>query len=167
MQSISQEDHGTHPIPPTGCSNRRFFKSYKPARAIHGRLICSRTNSQLHLYCSWKPDPEALVVDALLISWKDHYPYMFPPFYSHSSLSTQDRGGACNSTFSCSSVVEPNLVSNASQISDQFSNSASSNSRHWQGLSHPLAIKDHLRLAVCMACLGQSYVWLRAFRRNY
>lgn len=67
MQSISQEDHGTHPIPPIGCSNGRFFKSYKPARAIRGQLICSRTNSQLHLYCSLKPDPEALVVDALLI----------------------------------------------------------------------------------------------------
>ena len=46
---------------------REIFKSYKPARAIHGQRICSRTNSQLHLYCSLKPDPEALAVDALLI----------------------------------------------------------------------------------------------------
>ena len=43
-------------------------------------LFASRTNSQLPVYCSWKPDPEALTVYALSISWKDHYPYMFPPF---------------------------------------------------------------------------------------
>jgi len=28
----------------------------------------------------WRPDPAALTVDALSISWKNHYPYMFPLF---------------------------------------------------------------------------------------
>ena len=43
-------------------------------------LFASRTNAQLSVYCSWKPDPAVLTVDALSISWKKHYPYMFPPF---------------------------------------------------------------------------------------
>lgn len=43
-------------------------------------LFASRTNTQLPLYCSWRPDPSALAVDALLISWGNHCPYMFPPF---------------------------------------------------------------------------------------
>ena len=28
-------------------------------------------------YCSWRPDPAALTVDAFSVLWKDHYPYMF------------------------------------------------------------------------------------------
>lgn len=43
-------------------------------------LFASRTNTQLSRYCSWRPDPEAVAVDALSIPWRDHYPYMFPPF---------------------------------------------------------------------------------------
>ena len=43
-------------------------------------LFASRTNTQLLLYCSWRQDPTALVVDALSISWGNHCPYMFPPF---------------------------------------------------------------------------------------
>ena len=43
-------------------------------------LFASRTNTQLPLYCSWKPDPNALAVDAFSISWKNHSPYLFPPF---------------------------------------------------------------------------------------
>lgn len=42
-------------------------------------MFASRMNAQLHLYCSWRPDPTASMVDALSISWKDHYPYVFPP----------------------------------------------------------------------------------------
>ena len=43
-------------------------------------MFASRTNAQLPLYCSWRLDPAAVTVDALSISWKDHHPYMFPPF---------------------------------------------------------------------------------------
>ena len=43
-------------------------------------LFAFRTNTQLLLYCSWRPDPIALAVDALSISWGNHRPYMFPPF---------------------------------------------------------------------------------------
>lgn len=43
-------------------------------------LFASRTNTQLPTYCSWKLDPSAIAIDALSISWKDHRPYLFPPF---------------------------------------------------------------------------------------
>ena len=43
-------------------------------------LFASQMNAQRPVYWSWKPDPAALTVDALSISWKKHYPYMFPPF---------------------------------------------------------------------------------------
>ena len=41
-------------------------------------LFASRMNTQLPLYCSWRPDPTALAVDALSILWGSHHPYMFP-----------------------------------------------------------------------------------------
>jgi hypothetical protein len=40
-------------------------------------LFASRTNAQLPMYCSWKPDPSVAAIDALLISWTDHHPYLF------------------------------------------------------------------------------------------
>ena len=43
-------------------------------------LFASRTNAQLPVYCSWRPDPAAFTVDALSLSWKGHLPYLFPPF---------------------------------------------------------------------------------------
>ena len=43
-------------------------------------LFASRTNAHLSVYCSWRPDPAALAVDALSIKWQGHLPYMFPPF---------------------------------------------------------------------------------------
>ena len=43
-------------------------------------LFASRTNVQLSTYCSWKLDPSAIAIGALSISWRDHYPYLFPPF---------------------------------------------------------------------------------------
>ena len=43
-------------------------------------MFASRTNAQLPAYCSWRADPAALAVDGLSIPWKEHHPYMFPPF---------------------------------------------------------------------------------------
>ena len=39
-----------------------------------------QTDAQIQTYYSWKPDPQALAVDALSISWQNHRPYLFPPF---------------------------------------------------------------------------------------
>ena len=43
-------------------------------------LFASRTNAQLPTFCSWRPDPKAIAVDALSIPWKEQRAYMFPPF---------------------------------------------------------------------------------------
>ena len=43
-------------------------------------LFASRTNTQLPIYCSWRPDPQARVVDAFSTSWSRDRPYLFPPF---------------------------------------------------------------------------------------
>ena len=43
-------------------------------------LFASRTNTQLPVYCSWRPDPAALTVDAFSLPWRNHHAYMFPPF---------------------------------------------------------------------------------------
>ena len=43
-------------------------------------LFASRLNKQLHIYASWMPDPDALHIDALSISWKNQFVYLSPPF---------------------------------------------------------------------------------------
>ena len=43
-------------------------------------LFASRTNTQLHRYVSWKPDPYALYIDAFTGTWFNEYFYAFPPF---------------------------------------------------------------------------------------
>ena len=43
-------------------------------------LFASRLNNQLEQFASWKPDPEALYVDAFSFCWSDIYTYAFPPF---------------------------------------------------------------------------------------
>lgn len=43
-------------------------------------LFASRLNHQLSDYVSWRPDPEALYVDAFSFSWSETECYLFPPF---------------------------------------------------------------------------------------
>lgn len=43
-------------------------------------LFASRTNAKCHEYVSWKPDPDAINVDAFTISWRSKLFYAFPPF---------------------------------------------------------------------------------------
>ena len=43
-------------------------------------LFASRINHQLPIYCSWRPDPGVISVDAFTMSWRDQSPYLFPPF---------------------------------------------------------------------------------------
>ena len=42
-------------------------------------LFASRINFQIYPYVAWKPDPEAVAIDAFTIPW-DQYCYAFPPF---------------------------------------------------------------------------------------
>ncbi|XP_040290011.1 uncharacterized protein LOC121002639 [Bufo bufo] len=43
-------------------------------------LFASRLNRQLTRFYSWRPDPEALAVDAFLQDWSVSHLYAFPPF---------------------------------------------------------------------------------------
>ena len=43
-------------------------------------LFASRLNKHLHRYVSWMPDPDALYIDAMYMSWENHFVYLFPPF---------------------------------------------------------------------------------------
>jgi hypothetical protein len=43
-------------------------------------LFASRLNAQMQRYMSFRPDPDAEVVDAFSVSWKDFEFYAFPPF---------------------------------------------------------------------------------------
>ena len=43
-------------------------------------LFASQTNALLPTYCSWKPDQQALVVDAQSILWQKHLHYMLSLF---------------------------------------------------------------------------------------
>ena len=43
-------------------------------------LFASRLNSQLERYVSWRPDPNAVYVDAFCHSWANFKFYAFPPF---------------------------------------------------------------------------------------
>lgn len=43
-------------------------------------LFASRTNAKCEVYVSWKPDPDAMLVDAFTFSWEKYYFYCFPPF---------------------------------------------------------------------------------------
>ena len=43
-------------------------------------LFATRINTQLAQYISWKPDPFAMAMDALMTSWTNLQGYAFPPF---------------------------------------------------------------------------------------
>lgn len=43
-------------------------------------MFATRLNSQLPGYVSWRPDPQALAVDAFTLNWTNTGYYMFPPF---------------------------------------------------------------------------------------
>lgn len=43
-------------------------------------LFATRTNAKCPIYISWKPDPDALTVDAFTVNWHTYFFYAFPPF---------------------------------------------------------------------------------------
>lgn len=43
-------------------------------------LFASRTNKQLAPFVSWRPDPDALFIDAFSFNWHKYIFYAFPPF---------------------------------------------------------------------------------------
>ena len=58
-----------------------FLKIQKVHGLFHIDLFANCLNFQCPNYCSWKPDPGAIWVNAFTKSWKDlQCPYAFPPF---------------------------------------------------------------------------------------
>lgn len=43
-------------------------------------LFASRLNKQCPVYASWRPDPDATIVDAFSANWENYFFYAFPPF---------------------------------------------------------------------------------------
>ena len=43
-------------------------------------MFASQANYQFKPYVAWKPDPEALAIDAFSINWSHKFVYLFPPF---------------------------------------------------------------------------------------
>ena len=43
-------------------------------------LFATVINTQLPVYASWRPDPNATYIDSFMMSWSNLYSYAFPPF---------------------------------------------------------------------------------------
>ena len=43
-------------------------------------LFASMLNYQFKPFVSWRPDPEAMAIDAFSLEWREQYFYAFPPF---------------------------------------------------------------------------------------
>lgn len=43
-------------------------------------LFATRINNQLPRFASWRPDPEAIAIDAFTLIWEKQFIYCFPPF---------------------------------------------------------------------------------------
>lgn len=43
-------------------------------------LFATKNNTKCKRYISWKPDPNAIAIDAFTVSWKKEFFYAFPPF---------------------------------------------------------------------------------------
>ena len=74
-------------------------------------LFASTLNSKVPQYVSWRPDPGAQFINALLMNWKPHYFYAFPPFSLLATrLSPKDRTGSVNRNPHRSNVDNTTLV---------------------------------------------------------
>ena len=61
--------------------DERLFQSI--VRKLDGYdidLFASRVNAQLKSYVSWRPDPDAMAVDAFTLDWSKIRAFCFPPF---------------------------------------------------------------------------------------
>ena len=117
-------------------------------------LFASRTNNQLPVYCSWKPDPAAMAIDALSIPWMGHFPYMFPQFALIYQVTQGENFGSTN----CPSVVQPNMVCIASEQPDELADSLTPNTTDCDQLSRlELSSGSGGTLPTsCLACIRKS-----------
>ena len=113
-------------------------------------LFASRTNTQLPIYCSWKPDPSAIAIDALSISWRDHHPYLFPPFslLSHclEKINREDVEAVIIAPVWCNQVWYPLLLQSLQDAPILLPNTMDI-IMNPQGEPHPLVQEGHLPLS--------------------
>ncbi|KZS06357.1 Uncharacterized protein APZ42_030220 [Daphnia magna] len=60
--------------------NRDVFRNLREIWPMDVDLFGSFWNAQLPRYVSWRPQPEAMAVNAFSVNWGDFVGYVFPPF---------------------------------------------------------------------------------------
>lgn len=61
--------------------NERYFQQISIRLGTpHIDLFASRVNAKCSRYISWKPDPDAVNIDAFTVNWNNQFFYAFPPF---------------------------------------------------------------------------------------
>lgn len=61
-------------------SNRVYIDIVKNLGTPEIDLFASRTNAKCDVYISWRPDPDAITVDAFTMNWSQWFFYAFPPY---------------------------------------------------------------------------------------
>ena len=82
MENIQADWESTHVSDSSDWALRRdlFLHLEERLGPFSIDLFALRTNTQLPVYCSWRPDPAALTVDGLSLPWTILHTYLFPPF---------------------------------------------------------------------------------------
>ncbi|VDH94545.1 Hypothetical predicted protein [Mytilus galloprovincialis] len=93
-------------------------------------LFADRSNTHLNQYFSWKPDPQAKAVDALLQSWREIKGYAFPPVLSNKYVSGESSGGKQSDNSDNSSLAIPGLVPSVTSNVSRLSSVTSHESQH-------------------------------------
>ena len=84
-------------------------------------LFASRLNKQCAKYASWRPDPEALFVDAFWVKWNNLFFYAFPPFSLIGRCLEKVHANKAGHP-GCTSVAKSKLVPETSQASGGATN---------------------------------------------
>ena len=128
---------------------------FSQLQQIHGPfsvdLFASFRNAQLKVFYSWKADPQATAVDALVQDWSNHRPYCFPPFVLIGRCLQKIRNDNVQFAIMIAPIWPaqtwyPLLLSSLidhPQIIPSHPNLL----KNPQGESHPLVLQDHLHLA--------------------
>ena len=94
--SLQINSQGCGTSPATGNFRRMSFQKIWALWEPKVDLFASAWNRQLDLFVSWKPQPEAMAVDAFSINWINLEGYAFPPFNMISRYLTKIRKEAAD-----------------------------------------------------------------------
>ena len=76
-------------------------------------LFASRLNFKIPSYVSWRPDPNAMFVNALYMNWHNYSFYAFPPFSLIWNMPSEDSTGPGNRRSNSPPLASPTLVSSS------------------------------------------------------